>query len=81
MMNRTVTIPKEPQRIVSLAPSITETIFYLGAGDKLVGVTKYADWPPAVKNITKVGGYGAYANLEEIAKLKPDLIIADNAVF
>jgi len=81
MANRTVTIPKEPQRIVSLAPSITETVFYLGAGDKLVGVTKYADWPPAVKNITKVGGYGAYANLEEIAKLKPDLIIADNAVF
>ncbi|WP_297549715.1 ABC transporter substrate-binding protein [Thermococcus sp.] len=81
MANRTVTIPKEPQRVVSLAPSITETIFYLGAGDKLVGVTKYADWPPAVKNITKVGGYGAYANLEEIAKLKPDLIIADNAVF
>ncbi|AHL22068.1 ABC transporter substrate-binding protein [Thermococcus nautili] len=81
MANRTVIIPKEPQRIVSLAPSITETIFYLGAGDRLVGVTKYADWPPAVKNITKVGGYGAYANLEEIAKLKPDLIIADNAVF
>ncbi|NJE48694.1 helical backbone metal receptor [Thermococcus sp. 9N3] len=81
MANRTVTIPKEPQRIVSLAPSITETIFYLGAGDRLVGVTKYADWPPAVKNITKVGGYGAYANLEEIAKLKPDLIIADSAVF
>jgi len=81
MVNRTVTIPKEPERIVSLAPSITETIFYLGAGNKLVGVTKYADWPPAVKNITKVGGYGAYANLEEIAKLRPDLIIADNAVF
>ncbi len=81
MANRTVTIPKEPQRVVSLAPSITETIFYLGAGNKLVGVTKYADWPPAVKNITRIGGYGAYANLEEIAKLKPDLIIADNAVF
>ena len=81
MMNRTVRITAEPQRVVSLAPSITETVFYIGAGDKLVGVTKWADWPPAVKNITKVGGYGAYANLEEIAKLKPDLIIADSAVF
>ena len=80
MMNRTVTIKAEPKRVVSLAPSITETVFYLGAGDKLVGVTKWADWPPAVKNITKVGGYGAYANLEIIASLKPDLILADNAV-
>ncbi|WP_297506606.1 ABC transporter substrate-binding protein [Thermococcus sp.] len=80
MMNRTVTIKAEPQRVVSLAPSITETVFYLGAGDKLVGVTKWADWPPAVKNITRVGGYGAYANLEVIASLKPDLILADNAV-
>lgn len=81
MANRSVTIREEPVRVVSLAPSITETIFYIGAGDKLVGVTDYADWPPAVKNITRVGGYGAYANLEEIAKLNPDLIIADNAVF
>ncbi|WP_238516237.1 ABC transporter substrate-binding protein [Thermococcus gammatolerans] len=77
-MNRTVTIPKEPQRIVSLAPSITETLFYIGAGDKLVGVTKWADWPPAVENISKIGGYGKYANLELIANLSPDLIIADS---
>ena len=76
--NRTVTIEKEPQRIVSLAPSITETLFYIGAGDKLVGVTRYADFPPAVKNITKIGGYGKYANLEKIAALKPDLILADS---
>ncbi|ASJ03526.1 vitamin B12 transporter [Thermococcus profundus] len=76
--NRTVTIEKEPQRIVSLAPSITETLFYIGAGDKLVGVTQWADWPAPVKNITKVGGYGKYANLEIIASLKPDLIIADD---
>ncbi|NJF25474.1 ABC transporter substrate-binding protein [Thermococcus sp. Bubb.Bath] len=76
--NRTVTIRKEPQRIVSLAPSITETLFYLGAGNKLVGVTDYADWPAAVNNITRIGGYGKYANLELIANLSPDLIIADD---
>ena len=75
---REVTIESEPQRIVSLAPSITETLFYIGAGDKLVGVTKWADFPPAVENITKVGGYGKYANLEIIASLQPDLIIADD---
>ena len=77
-MNRTVTIEKEPERIVSLAPSITETLFAIGAGDKVVGVTKYADWPAAVRNVTRVGGYGKYANLERIAALKPDLIIADD---
>ena len=75
---REITIEKEPERIVSLAPSITETLFYIGAGDKLVGVTKWADFPPAVENITKVGGYGKYANLEIIASLQPDLIIADD---
>ncbi len=75
---RKVIIEKEPQRIVSLAPSITETLFYIGAGNKVVGVTNYADFPPAVKNITRVGGYGKYANLEKIAALKPDLIIADS---
>ena len=75
---REITIEKEPERIVSLAPSITETLFYIGAGDKLIGVTKWADFPPAVENITKVGGYGKYANLEIIASLQPDLIIADD---
>ena len=75
--NRTVRIEKEPQRIVSLAPSITETLFYIGAGNKLVGVTKWADFPPAVENITRVGGYGKYADLERIAALNPDLILAD----
>jgi len=79
--NRTITLEKEPQRVVSLAPSITETIFYIGAGDKLVGISGFEDWPPAVRNITSVGGYGAYANLEEIARLRPDLIVADDAVF
>ncbi|WP_297093214.1 helical backbone metal receptor [Thermococcus sp.] len=74
---RQVTIEKEPERIVSLAPSITESLFYIGAGDKLVGVTKWADFPPAVENITRVGGYGQYANLEIIASLNPDLILAD----
>ena len=77
-IGRKVTIEKEPQRIVSLAPSITETLFFIGAGDKLVGVTKWADFPPAVENITRVGGYGQYANLEVIASLQPDLIIADD---
>jgi len=79
--NRTVTIKEEPKRVVSLAPAVTEDLYYLGLLDRVVGDTGYEDWPPEVKNITSVGGYGAYASLEKIASLKPDLIIADNAVF
>ncbi|ASJ10784.1 iron ABC transporter ATP-binding protein [Thermococcus sp. P6] len=75
--NRTVTIEKKPERIVSLAPSITEDLYYIGQLGSVVGVTKWADFPPAVANITRVGGYGKYANLEIIASLNPDLILAD----
>ncbi|WP_240703298.1 helical backbone metal receptor [Thermococcus indicus] len=74
---RTVTIDDEPERIVTLAPSITESLFYIGAGDRVIGVTDYDDFPPAVRNITRVGGYGKYANLEAIAALEPDLILVD----
>ncbi len=71
---RKVTIKSEPQRIISLAPSITETLFYIGAGNKVVGVTTFDDYPPQVKNITKIGGF-SNPNIEVIASLKPDLII------
>ncbi len=45
------------QRMISLAPSITETIFVLGYGDKLVGVTEFCNWPPDAKLIDKIGGF------------------------
>lgn len=55
-LGREVTIEKEPQRIVSLAPSTTELIYALGAGNKVVGVTDFDNYPPEVKDIPKVGG-------------------------
>ena len=61
-------------RIISLAPSITETIFLLGLGDNLVGVSKFCDYPPEACSIAKVGGL-VDPNLEVIARLKPDLVI------
>lgn len=64
-----------PQRIVSLAPSITETLFALGVGDKVVGVTAYCKYPHEVAKIEKIGGYSD-ANLEKIVSLHPDLIVA-----
>jgi iron complex transport system substrate-binding protein len=63
-----------PQRIVSLAPSITETLFAFGLGSKVVGVTTYCKYPDSALAIEKIGGY-ADANLEKIVSLKPDLVI------
>jgi iron complex transport system substrate-binding protein len=63
-----------PQRIVSLAPSITETVFAFGLGSKIVGVTTYCKYPDSALSIEKIGGY-ADANLEKIVSLKPDLVI------
>ncbi len=63
-----------PMRIVSLAPSITETLFAMGLGEKVVGVTSFCHFPSAVNTIQKVGGYSD-ANLEQIVTLKPDLVI------
>jgi iron complex transport system substrate-binding protein len=66
--------PGDYRRIVSLAPSITETLFALGLGDRVVGVTRYCKYPPQVKDIAKVGGY-MDPNFEAIIALKPDLVI------
>jgi iron complex transport system substrate-binding protein len=63
-----------PQRIVSLAPNTTEILFALGLGDRLVGVTRYCDYPPAALTIQKIGGY-VDPNYEAIVSLKPDLVV------
>ena len=63
------------QRIISLAPHITELLYAAGAGSKLVGNVDYGDYPPAAKALPKVGGY-TRPDLEAILALKPDLIIA-----
>jgi iron complex transport system substrate-binding protein len=62
------------QRIVSLAPSITETLFAVGAGAKVVGVSQYCDYPSQVLSLPKVGSF-LTPNLEAIAGLRPGLII------
>lgn len=63
-----------PQRIISLAPSITELLFVLGQGSKIVGVTDYCNKPEEALKITKVGGF-SNPNSELIIALKPDLVI------
>ena len=66
---------KQPaQRIVSLAPHITEVLFAAGAGERVVGTVSYSDYPDAAKSIALVGTYTRF-DLEAIVALKPDLII------
>jgi len=62
------------RRIVSLAPSLTETVFALGFGDRLVGVTNHCDYPAEAKNLPKVGDFMS-PSLEVIAAQRPDLVI------
>ena len=64
-----------PQRIISLAPHITEMLFSAGAGDKIIGVVAYSDFPQAALDIDSVGSYQGI-NIEKIILLNPDLIIA-----
>jgi cobalamin transport system substrate-binding protein len=71
---RIVRIPQPIHRIVSLAPSLTETIYALGLQDRLVGDTDYCDYPPDAQKKTKVGG-GVNPSLEVIASLHPDLVL------
>lgn len=65
-----------PQRIVSPAPSITETLFALGLDDRIVGVSDYCDYPEAAKTKPSVGGYWN-PSLEAITALNPDLVLTD----
>ncbi|UXY13909.1 cobalamin-binding protein [Chitiniphilus purpureus] len=71
---RRVALPRPAQRIVSLAPHLTEVLFAIGAGKALVGAVDYSDHPPAALRIPRVGGYHGF-DLERIRALKPDLIV------
>ncbi|HEY5653718.1 MAG TPA: helical backbone metal receptor [Pontiella sp.] len=75
--NRPSTPPPQgesPQRIVSLAPNITETLYVLGLGDQVIGTTTFCSYPEEAKATPKVGGFGQY-NYEVIVGLSPDLVI------
>ena len=63
-----------PQRIVSLAPSVTETLFALGFGNRVVGVTTYCDYPAEARKLPKIGGFMS-PSLEAIAAKRPDFVI------
>ncbi len=72
---RTVVLSAPAQRIVSLAPHVTELVYAAGAGAKLVGVVQYSDYPEAARAVPRVGSYTA-VDMEAVVALKPDLVIA-----
>ncbi|HSO73402.1 MAG TPA: cobalamin-binding protein [Blastocatellia bacterium] len=77
-IGREIRVKPEPRRIVSLAPSITETLFALGLGGRIVGVTSFCDYPPEAETIVKVGDT-LRPSIERIVALKTDLVIASTA--
>jgi iron complex transport system substrate-binding protein len=78
-MGRAVEMPQAARRIVSLAPNLTETLFALGLGDRVVGDTDFCDYPPEARSKPHVGG-PVNPNLEAIAALHPDLVLATRAI-
>jgi len=72
---RSIVLDKVPQKIVSLSPSNTEILFALGAGDRVVGVTSYCDYPEEAKKVEKVGDFEG-PNMELIKKVQPDVVLA-----
>ncbi len=78
-VGRTVRVPQPVQRIVSLAPSLTETIYALGLQDRLVGDTDYCDFPPDAQKKPKVGG-AINPSLEQIVALRPDLVLVTKSL-
>ena len=70
----TVHLPQPPQRIVSLLPSITETVCALGSCSRLVGVDRYSNWPASVRTLPQLGG-GIDPNVEAVVAQKPDLVL------
>lgn len=77
-VGRKIAVTSDPQRIISLAPSITEVLFALKLGDRVVGVTSYCDFPAEAKAKEKVGDT-LKPNLERLIALKPDLVLVSTA--
>ncbi len=78
-LGREVRIHKQPETIVSLAPSNTEILFELGLGDKVIAVSEYCNYPLEAQNKIKIGGFST-VNIEKVVSLKPDLVLATGRI-
>jgi len=75
---RTVTVPARIERFISLAPNLTEIVYAIGAGDRLVGNTTYCDYPAEARNVAKVGDT-LHPSIERILALRPQLVLISTA--
>ena len=75
---RRVTLPLKIERIVSLAPNLTEIVYAVGAGDQLVGDTEYCDYPAEAKSVAKIGDT-MHPSVERIIALKPQVVLVSTA--
>lgn len=75
-LGRDVAMPRRVERIVTIAPSVTEIVFAIGSGAKVVGVDDHSNFPAEAAKLAKVGGM--QPNLEQIAALKPDVVLASS---
>jgi iron complex transport system substrate-binding protein len=73
-----VVFDKPPQRVVSLLPSLTESVCALGKCSTLVGVDRFSNWPKSIQELPKLGGMGDI-NIERIVQLKPDVVLLEKA--
>lgn len=77
-LGRKIKIPQKIERVVSLAPNLTENIFAVGAGDRLVGVTTFCNYPPEAEKIAKIGDTMT-PNMETIIALRPQIVFVSTA--
>ena len=75
---RRVSLPANVNRVISLAPNLTEIVFAVGGGDRLVGRTSYCDYPPEAKSVAEVGDT-LHPSLERIISLKPQVVLISTA--
>jgi iron complex transport system substrate-binding protein len=73
-LGREIPVPAPPKRLIALAPNLTEILYALGLGDRVVGVTNHCNYPPEASLKPKVGSY-IHLNVEQIINLSPDLVI------
>lgn len=73
-LQREVSLPRDPQRIITLVPSLTEIVCALGACDRLVATDEFSNWPARVKALPKAGGFED-PQIEQVVSLKPDLVL------
>jgi iron complex transport system substrate-binding protein len=70
----TVVLPRPAQRVVSLAPHVTEMLFAAGGGERIIGTVRFSDYPPAARDIPRVGD-NRQVDIERLLALKPDLLV------